>query len=185
MTNDNPESPGAARAIFLTGFMGSGKTTVGRAVARRLGWDFVDLDDEIEREAGKSIAEIFDDLGEAGFRDHEHEALRNVADRCRTDAGTVVALGGGTYAFRRNRDLLRSAGPTIWLAADGTELWKRVRGGSHRPLARDRETFLRLHGARADSYALADIRVDGSGAQREVAARVLGLRWVQDLMADA
>lgn len=176
---------GAHPAVFLAGFMGSGKTTVGRAVAARLGWAFVDLDDEIERAAGRAIPEIFDRFGEAGFRDREHAALRAQADRSLSGARFVLALGGGTYAFARNRDLLRQAGPTIWLDADSGTLWDRVRESSHRPLARDRAAFDRLHEARRHSYGMADFRVDGSGSPAHVTGLVLSLPWVQDLLGDA
>ena len=172
-------------AIFVAGFMGSGKSTVGQAIADRLGWPFVDLDEEIERLAGQGIPDIFEEHGEDGFRDFEHEALREQADRGLAGSRLVLALGGGTYAYSRNRDLLRRVGPTIWLDADPETLWKRVRHESHRPLARDRDAFARLQVARRDSYSKADFRIDASGEPDQVAGRILGLRWMQDLLADA
>lgn len=171
--------------IFMAGFMGSGKSTVGSAIADRLGWRFVDLDDEIERAAGLSIAEIFQRFGEQGFRDCEHRALRGQASRALRGGRFVLALGGGTYAYARNRDLLRSVGPTIWLDADADTLWRRVRHAQHRPLARDREAFTRLHESRRGSYAKADERIEGAGTVAEVVERILRLRWMEDLMPDA
>ena len=172
-------------AIFVAGFMGSGKSTIGRALAARLGWRFADLDDEIERGAGQGIPGIFETLGEAGFRDCEHEALREQAGLAAAGTPLVLALGGGTYAFSRNRRLMRSVGPAIWLDAGPEALWERVRHEAHRPLARDHEAFVRLHAARVGSYSKADCRVDASGPPSEVLGRLLKLGWVQALIADA
>ena len=90
------------RNIFITGFSGSGKTTVGREVARTLGWRFVDVDEEIVAAAGRSIEDIFARDGEAAFRDMEHARLAEV---CR-DEEQVVSTGGGVVAFERNRRLM-------------------------------------------------------------------------------
>ena len=183
--------PGACRAgasagaIFVAGFMGSGKSTIGRALALRLGWRFADLDEEIERAAGRSIPDIFETRGEGGFRDCEHESLREQTGRAASGTPLVLALGGGTYAFSRNRRLMRRVGPAIWLDAAPEALWERVRHEAHRPLARDHDAFLRLHAARVDSYSKADCRVDASGTPAEVLGRVLKLGWVQALIADA
>lgn len=182
-----PGSSGPARpaAVFLTGFMGCGKTTVGRALAARLEWPLVDLDEAIERMAGRAIAEIFERFGESGFRDLEHRALERQAARCRTSRPAVVALGGGTYAYARNRRLLRGVGPTVWLDAPAETLWQRVQGGSRRPLARDRDAFLRLHASRRASYAKADCQVDASQPPEGVLAGILGIRWLGGLTRGA
>lgn len=172
-------------AIFVTGFMGSGKSTLGCAIAGRLGWQFIDLDHEIERTSGQPIPDIFDRHGEEGFRNREHAALRDQANRAVAGSRFVLALGGGTYAYPRNRDLLRGAGPTIWLDVDTDTLWRRVRHETHRPLARDHDAFARLHASRRDSYSKADFRIDGSGSADEVARRIFRLGWMQDLLADA
>ncbi len=177
--------PGATFAIFLAGFMGSGKSTVGREVAKRLGWTFADLDSEIERTAGERIPVIFDRHGEAGFRKREHEALREQANRALTGTRLVLALGGGTYAFARNRDLVRKVGPTIWLDAGTATLWERVRLSSNRPLAHDRSRFERLHRDRRESYAMAEFRIDASPGPTQVANEVLSLGWIGDLQHDA
>ncbi len=165
--------------------MGCGKSTVGAAVAQALGWAFVDLDEEIERAADRSIPDLFQGEGETGFRDREHEALRRQTARCLAGERAIIALGGGTYAYSRNRDLLRETGLTVWLDAPGETLWVRVRRSPHRPLARDRAEFLRLHAARRESYAQADVRIDASGGPRAVTGEVLRLRWVQGLTGDA
>ncbi len=176
---------GMPLAISFAGFMGSGKSTIGHAVAEQLGWTFVDLDAEIERAAGMGISETFDLHGESAFRRQEHDALRAQAGRAVAGTRLVLALGGGTYAFDRNRTLLRSIGPTIWLDADAATLWNRVHHSSHRPLARDRDRFERLHEDRRESYALADFRIDGSDAPTQVTNRILSLGWVKDLQRDA
>lgn len=184
----NAHSAGARletpRAIFLAGFMGSGKSTIGRRLARALGWSFVDLDAEIERLAECPIPEIFAARGEDGFRDFEHAALLEQAELSRAAAPRVVALGGGTYAFERNRSLLRQVGPTVWLDAPAETLWERVRLGSHRPLARDRAGFLRIYADREGSYAQADSRIDASATPEEVLREVFKLGWMQGLRAD-
>lgn len=158
--------------IFLTGFMGAGKTSVGRRLAARLGWPFVDLDDEIEKRAGESVREIFDHVGEARFRDLESHVL---ADALRQDP-VVVATGGGTLTFPRNLAAARSGGLVVWLNPEFATITRRVggRGKKDRPLFRDEATVLALYRERLPAYALADLKVDVApreGAE-EVAARV-------------
>ena len=153
--------------VFLTGFMGTGKTAVGRELARRLGRRFVDLDEEIERSAGCSVRDIFARSGEAEFRARERESLERV---CRLDAA-VVATGGGTPVDPANRRVLRAAGKVICLGADVPTILARVGDGEDRPLlagTNDRSARIRwLLDARAEAYADADRRVDTSG--RDVA----------------
>ena len=174
MTEPNPRACGPA-GIYLAGFMGSGKSTVGRLLADELAWPFVDLDEEIERREGTAISEIFADKGESGFRKAEHEALLEQAALVRTGNRRVVALGGGTFAFARNREALREAGLTLWLDAGSNVLWGRVCGATHRPLARDRAAFDKLHAARRQSYARADERIDAAVDPASVVASILAL----------
>src|ERR1700736_1699226 len=95
--------------VCLTGFMGSGKSTVGRLLAAQLAWHFVDLDSEIERHTGLPISQIFEQKGEAVFRDIEHDCLGRVLGwASERDARVVLALGGGTFAQSRNAALLRN-----------------------------------------------------------------------------
>ena len=164
-------SPG----IFIVGFMGCGKSTAGRALSRRIGWKFVDLDDEIERRAGKSIAAIFDEDGEDGFRGHEHEAVKEQAGLVLRGRPRVVALGGGTFAFARNRRALENAGVSIWLDAAADTLWRRISDQDHRPLARDRKAYADLLDSRRPAYAQADFRVDAGGSPAETLARIAAL----------
>jgi shikimate kinase len=110
------------QSVFLIGYRGSGKTTVARELARRLGFDCIDADDEIEHRAGKSIAKIFADNGEAAFRQIESDV---VADLCRLRR-TVVALGGGAIMSEVNRAELRLAGTVVWLTASVATIAERL-----------------------------------------------------------
>ena len=163
----------ATPGIYLVGFMGSGKSTVGRLLAERLGWQFVDLDAEIENQAGKPIARIFEDEGEAAFR--ELEAAAVTAQTCAVRGGhaRVVALGGGAYIAERNRWKLEDAGLTIWLDLKGDALWERVREETDRPLARDAERFQSLLAERRPIYALADHKVDASQPPDQIVETIL------------
>ena len=150
-----------ARAVFLVGFMGSGKSTVCPELARRLGWEFVDLDSRIEAREGKSVPEIFRDHGEAGFRQAESDALRALAQSLERDG--VVACGGGAFAQERNRELLQGW-PTVFLNAPVEELWRRSQeDGIERPLRKDWNHFARLHAQRFPFYRRATITVETSG----------------------
>jgi shikimate kinase len=111
-------------ALFLVGYRGSGKSTVARLLAGRLGWAWVDADDVLEERAGRPIRAVFADEGEAGFRDREAAVL---ADLCRLRRH-VVATGGGVVLRAGNRDLMRWSGLVVWLAADPETLWQRVQG---------------------------------------------------------
>lgn len=102
------------RVISLIGYRGTGKSTVGRQLGLRLGWDWVDADVEIELAAGKSIAAIFADDGESAFRDLEQQVLQQLCQRCRL----VLAAGGGAVLRAENRAALQQAGPVVWLRAD-------------------------------------------------------------------
>jgi shikimate kinase len=146
--------------IYLVGFMGSGKTTVGRLLADRLGWDFIDLDAEIEAEQKTAIAAIFDRCGEAHFRQLETEAIRKRVHRVRAGSPTVMALGGGALLRPENYDLLEDHGVTVWLDCPLERARQRVEGATHRPLARDPKTFAALYEARRPGYGRASHRVE-------------------------
>jgi len=110
--------------LYLTGYRGSGKTTVGRLVANRLGRRCIDLDDEIETHAGRSIREIFADSGEATFRDLETAALLRVA----ADSAAVISLGGGAILRHENRDVIAKTGIAVWLKIDADTVIQRLSG---------------------------------------------------------
>lgn len=146
-------------AIYLVGFMGSGKSSVGRALADELGWSFYDLDVEVERQAGRSIPAIFEDEGEAAFRALETEALLKRVEQARTGIPQVVALGGGTFTLDHNIELTLSNGVAIWLDAPLTVIEQRIAAETHRPLARDPEQLRALFTARQPAYGRADYRI--------------------------
>ena len=160
--------------VFLIGFMGSGKTTVGAALARRLGTRFIDLDALIELTAGCSIAEIFDRQGEPAFRELEHRELRNLLAKPRNTA-CVVALGGGAFAQQRNLELIDQAGAAVvWLDAPPQVLLERCRQHPPtRPLARDPAAFLRLWRERIPFYERARRRVDATLPVVDVVEQIL------------
>lgn len=161
--------------IFLVGFMGSGKTTVGKLLAETLGLPFVDLDEEIEKQYGRTIAEIFQRSGEEEFRAMEEDALGEVASRPRS----VVALGGGTFTRTDNRLLIEEKGVSVWLQIDPETAWKRCRQ-SGRPLARDYTAFLRLHAERENAYARSDLNFDAAGHSPSEVALLIE-RQLEDL----
>lgn len=159
--------------VILTGFMGSGKSTVGRIVAKRLGYEFRDLDAVIMDEAGLSINDIFSRHGEAHFRSFESRAVERIAG----STGLVVATGGGAVISPTNRGLFRSSGIVINLTASMESILERLRGDSTRPLLQghDREEKIsRLLKEREACYADADIRIDTTGKKVEdVAAEIV------------
>jgi shikimate kinase len=150
------------RAVFLVGFMAAGKTTVGQELARRLGWDFVDLDAQIESRERQTIAEIFRDRGEDEFRLVESATLRDLIESL--DHNTVVALGGGTFAQPANFELLRPW-HSIFLDTPLDELWRRTREDTtRRPLRKDdRAEFESLYWQRRPSYTQATMTIVTSG----------------------
>lgn len=162
--------------IFFIGFMGSGKTTVGTEVARRLGLEFVDLDQEIERRAGRSIADIFARQGETEFRRLEEEELGGLSER----EGVVVATGGGCFASPTNRSRIRELGGiSVWLDVPMSGILDRMSEASRqrRPLLRDLERAQRLYESRRPSYSEADHRIvlEGDEEPTEVVDRVVDL----------
>lgn len=145
--------------IYLAGFMASGKTTIGRALARRIGWHFADLDHDIEQESGTTIASIFDERGEAEFRRLEAEAIRKRVGRVRRGVPTVVALGGGTFTHPGNAELMEHNGVALWIDCPFEMVQRRVMANGHRPLARDPVRFRQLYEERQEIYAKAALRV--------------------------
>ena len=158
--------------VFLIGPMGSGKTAVGRQVARALGLPFYDSDAEIERRTGVDIPFIFEKEGEAGFRQREREALEALTAL----PGIVLATGGGAVLLRENRELLAARGQVVYLETSVAQQAHRVRFGRHRPLIAQGDPAARLEqlmGARAPLYqGIADFTVatDGRRVQHVVEA---------------
>lgn len=145
--------------MALAGFMGSGKSTVGRAVAQRLGRRFVDLDQVLVDVSGRPIADLFRDTGEAAFRAAEAAALPAALE-----VDVVVALGGGTPFDDGSWKLLKRRALTLWLDAPLEVIWPRVAGDMHRPMLqnRSREELGRLLAEREKRYRQCDVRIDAS-----------------------
>jgi shikimate kinase len=175
-------------AVFLVGFMGAGKTSVGRSLGQQLNWVFEDLDDRIEQREGRTVAEIFRDLGEAAFRRAEQAALEQVLEELRGGVARIVALGGGAFVQEENAALLLAGGvPTVFLDAPVEQLWQRCRqqasdAGTERPLLNSMEQFRKLYDSRRESYSKASLKMDtGSRTVGTIAAeiaRALGLRTI-------
>jgi shikimate kinase len=160
------------RPIFLIGFMGSGKTAVGRRVADRLGWEFLDTDELVVAREGRSIERIFNEAGEAAFRRAEWAVLRSLDGRQRC----VVATGGGLFLDPRARSWLRVRGVTVWLDLPLEACRTRVGTGAGRPLwdpAGDPVAFRALFEKRRAAYALAAVRIAAEASPAEVADRLL------------
>jgi shikimate kinase len=156
------------RRIVLVGFMGSGKTTVGRLLSRELRWGFVDMDRRIEERCGMPIRDIFAREGEASFREQE----RQVALEVRALQDHVIAAGGGAFAEAATREALRDGALSVWLWVPVETVLGRVRLDGSRPLAASRERILRLFAERQPSYRLADCHVDATAGPEEVVRRV-------------
>jgi shikimate kinase len=159
--------------IYLVGFMASGKSTIGRLLAERIGWHFVDLDDEIETARNMRISAIFEAHGEEEFRRIEHEAMRGRVKSIECGRPTVMALGGGAFVRPENYALLENNGITIWLDCSFEVVKRRVGDTTHRPLARDPESFARLYEARREGYARADYRIPTDDDDAAIALEAL------------
>ncbi len=165
---------------MLIGFMGAGKSSVGRALAEQLGWTFEDLDERIERREGKKVAEIFRGAGEAEFRRAEHGALKEAVEELRTASERVIALGGGAFVHESNASLIEAANiPTLFLDAGVEELWGRCQRqsdeqGWDRPLLGSPEGFRELYEKRRPHYLRASLTQDTGGKTvEEVAAEII------------
>jgi shikimate kinase len=141
--------------IYLVGFMGAGKSTLGRELALKLGWTFVDMDAEIEKAAGSPVREIFERSGEQSFRKLEQEHLKHLSVLTRA----VIALGGGAYVDEENRRLVDSTGVAVWLQASLSTITDRVRPDGTRPLFSNPQQVRNLYESRLGSYRLARIHV--------------------------
>ena len=153
--------------IILIGFMGCGKSSIGRRLALRLGYQFLDSDELIATRAESSISEIFALEGEAGFRRRETEELQSLLGA----SGIILATGGGAILNPENRTTLRELGLIIWLHADPETLFERAARSRKRPLLEvenPRSTFFYLLESRLQLYAgAADLKVDATGLSHE------------------
>jgi shikimate kinase len=165
---------GPVRRVVLVGFMGSGKSTVGPLLAELLGWDFLDLDQAIERREGQPVPALFSERGEEAFRQLE---LGVAQEACALDRH-VVAAGGGAFARPDTRAALKKDALVVWLKVDLDTAIRRIPADGSRPLAGNRAIMQELLALREPAYALADLTVEASdGVPATVARRVeAGLR---------
>ena len=154
--------------IVLVGMMGVGKSTVGRRLAARLGLDFADADEEIEKAAGMTISEMFERYGEAYFRDGERRVIGRLLD----GEPKIIATGGGAFMQEETRELILTQATAIWLNADIDTLVDRVSRREGRPLLKGKDpraVLTELAAIRNPVYALAPIHVTSAAAPHEVA----------------
>ena len=163
-----------ADKIYLVGFMAAGKTTVARALARRLDWQSVDVDELIEQRERQSVAEIFAKHGEAYFRSLERQVLAEQMG----PRHLVVATGGGTFADVQNRAAINNDGVSVWLDVPLDRLIARVPADGRRPLASDRAGFERLYYQRRAAYEQAHVRLDAGRASVDALVEQL-VDWLE------
>ena len=158
--------------IVLCGFMGSGKTVVGKELAKILGIKFVDTDELIEKEQGVAIKAIFAAHGEDYFRDLEYEMCKKVAQM----KGAVVSTGGGAMTFARNVEAIKQGSKVVFLDASFDVICDRIGNSTTRPLFQDREKAKKLYDERKDKYlAAADYVVNGDMGARKTALEIADL----------
>jgi shikimate kinase len=158
--------------LYLVGFMGAGKTTVARALGRRIGWRVEDVDERIEARERRSVSAIFAQDGESHFRQIERDVLAELLPI--RDA--VVATGGGTFAEGTNRSAMLADGAVVWLDLPFERLVERVPPDGRRPLASDREQMAQLYERRQAAYSQAHLRIDAARPVDEVIERLL--EWI-------
>lgn len=161
-----------ADKIYLVGFMGAGKTTVARALGRRLGWPVEDVDQRIEARERRSVAAIFAQYGEPYFRQQERQVLGELL----AARHIIVATGGGTFVEPDNRALMLADGAVAWLDVPLEDVIARVPADGRRPLAADRTQMELLYARRRLAYAEAHVRIDASRPVPEVVERLLD--WI-------
>jgi shikimate kinase len=161
-----------ADKLYLVGFMGAGKTTVARSLARRMGWRFDDIDERIETRERRAVSTIFAQNGETYFRQLERQMLYELLP----ERNIVVATGGGTFVDAENRAAMLTDGAVVWLDLPLTRVIERAPADGRRPLAADRVQMERLFTERQLAYSQAHLRIDASRPVDEIVERLL--EWV-------
>lgn len=158
------------KRIFLVGFMCSGKTTLGRMLSDRLGWTFLDVDEEIQKLENMSIPEIFERKGEVYFRRLELDLLSNLSE----GEEVIISTGGGLGANQKAMDLMKSKGLVIWLKIDFETFLKRCGGDTSRPLLKkNKEELFKLFEDRSKVYSQSHLILDGSLDPKELVREIL------------
>jgi shikimate kinase len=161
-----------ADKLYLVGFMGAGKTSVARALGRRMGWRFEDIDHRVEAREGLRVAEIFARHGEPYFRGIERSVLQDLLPQ----RHIIVATGGGTFVDPDNRAAMLADGAVAWLDVPLERVIERVPADGRRPLASDRTQMEQLYARRGAAYSQAHIRIDASRPVAEIVERIL--EWI-------
>ena len=168
--------------IYFTGYMGSGKTSLGRELAQQLDIPFYDLDDCIVERYGQSVAHIFASEGEAAFRQKESVVLYSLP----ASANAIISLGGGTFCFPNNRDWIQNQGISVYLKVSPDILYERLAGtGETRPIIKANNsskaallTFIETHlASRQQDYELADIIYEANGEIEDMVTELAGYFW--------
>lgn len=177
------KTPRHVRNLALVGFMGTGKSSVGRLVAEQLGCKFVDTDELIETRTGKSITQIFTDQGEEHFRELEHQLCVELGE----SSDVIISTGGGLPTRQANMDSLKQHALVVCLWCSADRIWERVRHQSHRPLLQTPDPQARIQellAARAPFYRQADILLNTENrSQRQVVQQVV--QHFRDARADS
>jgi shikimate kinase len=158
--------------LYLVGFMGAGKTTVARALGKRIGWRVEDVDEVIEARERRTVAAIFAQDGEPRFRQLERDVLRELLPM----RDTIVATGGGTFVEPENRSAMLADGAVAWLDVSFDRLVERVPADGRRPLAADRVRMEQLYQRRQLAYSQAHLRIDAARPVDEIVERLL--EWI-------
>ena len=158
--------------MYLVGFMGAGKSTVARALAKKIGWRVEDVDERIEARERRSVSAIFEHEGEPYFRQVEREVLQDLLPL----REVVVATGGGTFAEPDNRAIMLADAAVAWLDLPFEHVVDRVPADNRRPLAADRFAMEQLYNRRQIAYRQAHTRIDASPTVDEVVERLL--EWI-------
>ncbi len=161
-----------ADKLYLVGFMGAGKTSVARALGRRMGWRVEDVDHRIEAREHQRVADIFADRGEPYFRSVERTVLQELLP----ERHVIIATGGGTFIDADNRAVMLADGAVAWLDVPLERVIERVPNDGRRPLAADRVQMEQLYTRRRAAYSEAHVRIDASRPIAEIAERIL--EWI-------